>query len=160
MFPIVISRLQKINSKRSYGHSFSSKTKRFTDKVESATPGPGTNFVSLPFHILIRIFVGSYDSGFEKGGGSVVRLHGSRQPPAYLIEVIKNLPLAQPTPPSIPNRHQSYGYEDANDGRLVLQEPVRPGFTGIKGDTVGPGDYEPDLKHVLPHAPCPSFAKV
>ena len=70
------------------------------------------------------------------------------------------MPISQLTAPSIPTRHQSYGYEDAQDGRLVLQEPVRPGFTGVKGDTVGPGDYEPDLNPVLPSVKVANFSKV
>ena len=52
------------------------------------------------------------------------------------------------TAPSIPARHQSHGYDSTVDGRLELQKPVNPGFSGRGGDTVGPMDYNPnsDLK--------------
>ena len=45
--------------------------------------------------------------------------------------------------PSIPVRQQSYGYEEDDAGKLIPQAPINPGFTGTKGDTVGPGDYDP-----------------
>jgi len=47
--------------------------------------------------------------------------------------------------PSIPARHQSYGYEENPTGKLIPQAPINPGFTGTKNDTVGPGDYDPKL---------------
>jgi hypothetical protein len=47
--------------------------------------------------------------------------------------------------PSIPARHQSYGYEAGSEGKLVLQDPVVPGYTGLKNDRVGPGDYDPKI---------------
>ena len=57
--------------------------------------------------------------------------------------------IIEPPPrvPSIPQRHQSYGFEeDDKTGKLVLQKPSYPGYTGRKNDTVGPMDYEP--KHI------------
>lgn len=45
--------------------------------------------------------------------------------------------------PSIPNRHQATGYETEPDGKLRPQRPLNPGFSGLKGDEVGPGDYDP-----------------
>ena len=38
--------------------------------------------------------------------------------------------------PSIPDRFQSYGYEEDDRGQLHLQKPLHPGYSGIKGDTV------------------------
>ena len=66
----------------------------------------------------------------------------------------------EPVPPSIPNKHQSYGYEQAQDGRLVLQEPSRQGFSGLGTDTVGPGDYEPDVRALDRRGPGTVFSKV
>jgi len=47
--------------------------------------------------------------------------------------------------PSIPQAHQSHGYEETEDGRLVRQEsrmgePVR--LSGRHGDSAGPGHYD------------------
>jgi len=58
-----------------------------------------------------------------------------------LAEILATAPF-QPTVPSIPNRFQSYGYEEW-DGKLVLQQPLHPGYSGLKHDTVGPLDYDP-----------------
>jgi hypothetical protein len=38
----------------------------------------------------------------------------------------------------------SYGYDDSK-GKLELQQPARPGFSGLPGDTVGPSDYTPKI---------------
>lgn len=46
--------------------------------------------------------------------------------------------------PSIPQTHQSHGYEELGDGRLVRQAPRdgRRVLTGGPGDSVGPGHYQ------------------
>lgn len=46
--------------------------------------------------------------------------------------------------PSIPQGHQSYGYEELGDGRLALQGPRdgRNPLTGRLGDSAGPGQYD------------------
>jgi Sperm-tail PG-rich repeat len=59
--------------------------------------------------------------------------------------------------PSIPTKEQSYGYEPTEDGRLEPQEAAMPGFRGIKNDTVGPGDYDPDISAVTRNKPRPFF---
>lgn len=59
--------------------------------------------------------------------------------------------------PSIPTKFQSYGYDETPDGHLVCQQPLRPGYTGIKGDTVGPGDYDPTMTAVSRKAAAPTF---
>jgi len=63
----------------------------------------------------------------------------------YPSPVTPKVPLEKlTTVPSIPVRHQAYGFEpDPNTGKLVLQKPSYPGYTGVKGDTVGPMDYMP-----------------
>lgn len=45
-------------------------------------------------------------------------------------------------PPSIPSHLSVFGYEENENGQLVKQKSNQIGFTGIKADKVGPGDYE------------------
>lgn len=59
--------------------------------------------------------------------------------------------------PSIPNKHQGYGYE-TRGGKLVPQQPLKPGFSGVGSDKVGPGDYDPPVK--LTKGPSAVFGKV
>jgi len=47
------------------------------------------------------------------------------------------------TAPSIPTRFQGYGYEHGPDGRLQLQDPLYPVYTGKAHDAVGPCEYDP-----------------
>jgi hypothetical protein len=49
------------------------------------------------------------------------------------------------TAPSIPANNQCYGYEESQDGNLILQRPVNAGFKGSHNDSVGPMDYKPKL---------------
>lgn len=48
-----------------------------------------------------------------------------------------------PTAPSIPGREQSYGYEEGDQGELVMQRPVELGHSGRGDDRPGPVDYQP-----------------
>jgi len=50
-----------------------------------------------------------------------------------------------PTAPSVPQRHQSYGYEEGEAGELIMQFPADRGHTGRPGDTVGPAKYTPSV---------------
>lgn len=50
-----------------------------------------------------------------------------------------------PTAPSIPVRNQSYGYEEGEHGELIPEPPPVAGYTGHGGDTIGPGEYNPDI---------------
>ena len=61
--------------------------------------------------------------------------------------------------PSIPNRFQGYGYDADQNGKLRPQKPLKPGFSGIKGDEVGPGDYDPDNFVAKKHSAA-AFSKV
>eukprot|EP01041_Mallomonas_annulata_P007348 gene7348-14997_t len=121
--------------------AFKSRTKRFEDEAPPI-PGPGSYDVLTCLH-----------SSPRAGPRRMNRLAANA---ALLNPAIT---LGVPQPPSIPTKFQSYGYEDAQDGRLVLQEPTRPGFTGIKGDTVGPGDYEPDSGVKFKKAPMIDFSR-
>lgn len=45
-------------------------------------------------------------------------------------------------PPSIPSHENVFGYEESNTGDLVKQKNTENVHTGVKQDTVGPGEYE------------------
>lgn len=45
-------------------------------------------------------------------------------------------------PPSIPSHLSVFGYEENENGHLIKQRSNQVGFTGVKADKVGPGDYE------------------
>lgn len=46
-----------------------------------------------------------------------------------------------PSAPSIPASHQVFGYEEADNGELVMQRNPDKIYTGKGVDTVGPGAY-------------------
>lgn len=72
------------------------------------------------------------------------------------IEQLEN--LGGHNPPSIPAKNQMTGYEtDLATGKLVLQDPVEPGFAGTAYNSVGPGDYEPNINIKFKHHGAPSF---
>merc|ERR1719253_1371416 len=60
--------------------------------------------------------------------------------------------LRSSSAPSIPQSHQSYGYEEAGGGRLVRQGPKDPSLfcTGRPDDSAGPGQYSPAAEHIKP----------
>ena len=60
--------------------------------------------------------------------------------------------------PSIPARNQTSGYEVGKSGKLILQDTPVMGFKGTKGDTVGPGDYDPDHGYILKNKTTANFA--
>jgi hypothetical protein len=69
--------------------------------------------------------------------------------------------LTRRSMPSIPSKNESYGYEKTPDGSLVLQRPLRTGFSGASGDAVGPGDYDPPiLSSIVRKTPSALFSKV
>ena len=45
-------------------------------------------------------------------------------------------------PPSIPSHENVFGYEENDKGELVKQKNSEKVYTGVKKDTVGPGNYE------------------
>jgi len=110
-------------------------------------------------HNIFAHILGSYDAKLT------FDIHPAKrqipQKPRYETGPLQLLaPHIKPVVPSIPTRYQSYGYEDAQDGRLIPQEPVRPGFTGLGNDSAGPGDYEPDISLKYAAVPAANFAKV
>eukprot|EP00747_Dinoflagellata_sp_TGD_P193982 gnl/TRDRNA2_/TRDRNA2_60866_c0_seq1.p1 gnl/TRDRNA2_/TRDRNA2_60866_c0~~gnl/TRDRNA2_/TRDRNA2_60866_c0_seq1.p1 ORF type:complete len:586 (-),score=76.86 gnl/TRDRNA2_/TRDRNA2_60866_c0_seq1:258-2015(-) len=56
--------------------------------------------------------------------------------------------------PSIPRGHQTHGYEEAGDGRLIRQGPKdgQIWLTGAVGDNAGPNHYSPNDEVVKPRA--------
>ena len=64
-----------------------------------------------------------------------------------------------PSAPSVPSKSQSYVYDETHDGRLVAQN-LALGYSGLKDDFVGPGDYDPKINSKFPSAPATKFPKV
>ena len=69
-----------------------------------------------------------------------------RAPPKPAVNLVQELisPSLGPRVPSIPTKFQGYGYEPTDSGVLLPQDPLNPGFSGLSGDSVGPGDYNPN----------------
>jgi len=63
--------------------------------------------------------------------------------------------------PSIPQNHQSYGYEEVGGGRLVRQGPkdISLWCTGRPNDCAGPGQYEPCDEVIKPRQCNGAFMK-
>jgi hypothetical protein len=57
-------------------------------------------------------------------------------------------------------QYQSYGYECDKDGRLALQEPLYPVYSGKVADAVGPCEYDPKIDVKYKSAPKANFGKV
>lgn len=80
---------------------------------------------------------GTYDvSGFKLGPKLGSRTMGEPQKEQRSV-------FRSSSAPSIPMGHQSYGYDEIGDGRLVRQGPkggMQP-MTGRTGDSAGPGEY-------------------
>jgi hypothetical protein len=97
-----------------------SKTRRFQHLKNSDEPGPGD--------YIIKSSIGSKKPIQMK------------KPKNYLE--ITNISTSSFVP-SIPNKGQSFGYDYDIDGKLQLQSAQTPGYTGVRTDSVGPGDYDP-----------------
>lgn len=69
--------------------------------------------------------------------------------------------LRSSSAPSIPQNHQSYGYEEIGGGRLVRQGPKDPSLfhSGRPHDSAGPGQYEPSHDAIHPRHCSGSFLK-
>jgi len=114
--------------------AFKSGTKRFKQKADDS-PGP----LTLP---------STLKHGRPKMYPIASRHNG--------IDLLENAPTHNP--PSIPAKNQMTGYEtDVRTGKLVLQDPVEPGFEGTRYNSVGPGDYEPKIDLKFTRRGVPSF---
>ena len=105
--------------------SFASKVQRFQDKnlvEKQRLPGPGT-----------------YDGASKtdtQGNKKHSPSHGKQQHDWQQVPWNKQI-----NPPSIPSHEYVFGYEEEN-GELVRQKNTEKVHTGVKKDTVGPGEYE------------------
>lgn len=120
------------------GASLMAKSKRFDtiDDEFSTQPGPGS-------YVIKSVFEKSKPKKINKSSNILEDL---------------NIPTVSKIP-SIPTRFQSYGYEIGRDGSLILQDALHAGYSGLKKDTVGPGDYEPKLEIKYKAMPISSFGK-
>ena len=50
--------------------------------------------------------------------------------------------VTKPCPPSIPSHEYVFGYEENAQGKLICQKNSEQVHTGVKNDTVGPGEYD------------------
>lgn len=99
-----------------------SKTRRFVPAKPAIGPGPGT-YALKPAIKMVK---------------PKKRIEKARSDSTLLSALIS----AQPTAPSIPNKFQSFGYEEDETGKLKPQASLNPGFSGERFDSVGPGDYD------------------
>jgi len=142
-----------------------------TNERALSTSATGTNYTPGPGAYLADAPVTEYDAASNVFVSNVSRFHKdkttSKQSPGPGAYVegntwVKNThrykpePHARrvtfqrmPTAPSVPARNQSYGYEDAGNGELVMQKAPDKGHTGIGSDSVGPAVYNPEHKMVL-----------
>ncbi len=74
-----------------------------------------------------------------------VGLQRSASRPTTKTDYLNIVPKS-PQVPSIPTKFQSFGYEEDEDGLLIRQAPLKPGYLGTRDDSAGPGDYDPDIK--------------
>lgn len=54
--------------------------------------------------------------------------------------------MLKQNPPSIPSHENVFGYEENAKGELIRQKNTEKVFTGQREDTVGPGQYQLELK--------------
>lgn len=103
---------------------FRSATRRFqVQQPISETPGPGA--------------YGGHEEFRDKGRS----MSGNPKGNTDRIKWVR-----VPTAPSIPGREQSYGYEEGNQGELIMQRPADLGHSGKGDDRPGPVDYQPRIE--------------
>lgn len=101
------------------------------------------DYVGVHTPNVTNIALGPSDRQLDK------KFHGSKK---HVYPV-----LTRPSAPSVPGKFQSNGYEEYQDGRLVPQNALPIGFSGLGQDTSGPGDYDP--KPMIYNQVKPSFSK-
>lgn len=115
--------------------SLKSKTERFHVKELTNVPGPGA--------YALKPVIGDIKIMSKKAKSKSTELLSVRQ-----------------SAPSIPTKFQGFGYDNMDySGSLIAHEPERPGHTGVKEDTVGPGEYDPNVNIKFRHTPKINFAK-
>ncbi|KAK2961328.1 hypothetical protein BLNAU_3774 [Blattamonas nauphoetae] len=102
--------------------SFASRTERFELTRKKADPGPGSYD--------LRSTWGKESFRNPEGATPVTKLDSSN--PSTV------------TPPSIPTRNQSMGYQDGPYGHPQMKAVAKRGYTGRGVDAPGPGEYDVD----------------
>lgn len=116
---------------------FRSETRRFqAPQAKNITPGPGTYL------------------GHEEFGNKDKGLGGNFKAESDRIKWVR-----VPTAPSIPGREQSYGYEEGEQGELVMQGPLDLGHSGRGDDRPGPVDYNPRVEFTRRQSAAIDFSK-
>lgn len=96
------------------------------------------------------------------GSFEIKKVGGGYRPIPLNDAILNSLggPASTSAAPSIPTKHQSYGYECGPDGRLALQDPLYPVYSGKAEDAVGPCEYDPKVDMRFKSAPKVNFGKV
>jgi len=133
---------------------------KLPDKFDSGLPRK-----SVPFGVsATRIDLGGKQKlDFRPGPGTYkVDLDGPRLQESRTMGIIPSGKpmLRSSSAPSIPQGHQSYGYEEVGGGRLVRQGPKGALFcTGRADDCAGPGQYQPCDDSIKPRQANGAFMK-
>lgn len=116
---------------------FRSETRRFqAQQPKNDTPGPGSYLGHEEFGVKDRSLTGNF-----KGDSDRIKW------------------VRVPTAPSIPGREQSYGYEEGEQGELVMQRPADLGHSGRGDDRPGPVDYHPRVEFTRRQPAAIDFSK-
>jgi len=141
--------------------SFKSRTVRMRKPKVQQTPGPGRYdpVRGMAAEVQRRAQTGSgppppHPSGQAGQAGAAGASSGSGSGSGAPVKWVR-----VPTAPSIPAGGQSFGFEEGPHGELIMQRPINVGHTGRRGDTVGPGDYEPTKDAVLGRAKNADFSR-
>lgn len=104
------------------------------------------------------VFIGAYVLGSTLNAvrKQVKAVPRSQSPSHEIIGMMKEYSVSSRAP-SIPSRGRCYGYEVGAAGKLVPQGPAVAGHKGTKGDTVGPGNYNPDKAYAMRNKNSSSF---
>lgn len=116
---------------------------KLPDKYDSGLPRK-----SAPFGVSATRIPGKGKMDFRPGPGTYLVDPGLG--PAEAHRTMGIVPsgkamLRSSSAPSIPQSHQSYGYEEVGGGRLVRQGPKDPSLfcSGRPDNSAGPGQYDP-----------------
>jgi len=128
-------------------------------------PGPGTSthtlatFNDAKFNLFIIVCTGDY---VLPGSFESKKVGGHSRPVPINDALLNSLggPSSAAGAPSIPTKFQSYGYETDKSGKLTLQEPLYPVYSGKGKDAVGPCEYDPKVDTKFRSAPKANFGKV
>eukprot|EP00599_Poterioochromonas_sp_BG-1_P000781 CAMPEP_0173144032 /NCGR_PEP_ID=MMETSP1105-20130129/7004_1 /TAXON_ID=2985 /ORGANISM="Ochromonas sp., Strain BG-1" /LENGTH=583 /DNA_ID=CAMNT_0014057661 /DNA_START=101 /DNA_END=1852 /DNA_ORIENTATION=- len=118
--------------------------------------------VTSVFKSSIKRFEGKRSDNDRGPGDYALQSSFDQKKPQFARPASNPIALIPPraaSPPSIPAKAQSHGYEVLNNGHVKPQGPSIPGYSGNPGDTVGPGDYDPKTDVKFRNLPKPVFPK-